>query len=233
VKKETQITPPPPSQSVTSLDQQKISSETVGLAQRQQQQQQQQPPSPSTSPLTPPSTQPEATNEVEGEQPKATKKRSRKTTAKSSASVKRKKATTKKVEKLDESENEIKHRKEDDKLKEDESNSSLGVFDFTESDEESEDVDQLMPSRKSPSKKKSSVNNQKSTTKKTSSKKSSTDTKKTKSPWQPDEDKILIDKILGEMPSPSWSRISQSLKDRNANACLVRWKTLKKRLYQN
>lgn len=144
---------------------------------------------------------------------------------------------------MEESENDMKLKKGDEKLKdvklkegekikEDESNSSLGVFDFTESDDESEDVDQLMPSSKSSSKKKSSVNNQKSTTKK-SSKKSSTETKKIKSPWQPDEDKILIDKILGEMPSPSWSKISQSLKDRNANACLVRWKTLKKRLYQN
>ncbi|PKC08641.1 hypothetical protein RhiirA5_399175 [Rhizophagus irregularis] len=224
IKQETQITPPPPSQSATSLDQQKISSETVGL----QQQQQTTSTSSSTSPLTPPSTQPEATNEIE--QPKVTKKRGRKTTAKPATSVKRKKTTTKKVEKVEESENDMKLKKDDEKLKdvklkegekikEDESNSSLGVFDFTESDDESEDVDQLMPSSKSSSKKKSSVNNQKSTTKK-SSKKSSTETKKIKSPWQPDEDKILIDKILGEMPSPSWSKISQSLKDRNANACL-------------
>ncbi|PKY47541.1 hypothetical protein RhiirA4_544027 [Rhizophagus irregularis] len=225
IKQETQITPPPPSQSATSLDQQKISSETVGL----QQQQQTTSTSSSTSPLTPPSTQPEATNEIE--QPKVTKKRGRKTTAKPATSVKRKKTTTKKVEKVEESENDMKLKKGDEKLKdvklkegekikEDESNSSLGVFDFTESDDESEDVDQLMPSSKSSSKKKSSVNNQKSTTKK-SSKKSSTETKKIKSPWQPDEDKILIDKILGEMPSPSWSKISQSLKDRNANACLI------------
>ncbi|CAG8671591.1 2592_t:CDS:2 [Funneliformis mosseae] len=56
---------------------------------------------------------------------------------------------------------------------------------------------------------------------------------KVKNVWRSEEDKILVDKILEDMPSPSWSKISHCLKDRNPNACLVRWKTLKKRLYQS
>ncbi|CAI2165884.1 5501_t:CDS:2 [Funneliformis geosporum] len=56
---------------------------------------------------------------------------------------------------------------------------------------------------------------------------------KLKNAWRSEEDKILVDKILEDMPSPSWSKISHCLKDRNPNACLVRWKTLKKRLYQS
>ncbi|RIA88460.1 hypothetical protein C1645_774839 [Glomus cerebriforme] len=227
VNNATQITPPPLS---TSLDQlnsiSKSEQANVGLVQQQQS---------STSPLTPPTTQPEAANGIEAEQSKVPKKRGRKSTAKPAEPAKRKKTTArpKKTVKTVESENEI-------KIKEEESTSSLNVFEFTESDDESEAVDELMPTNGS--KKKSSVNKQKSTTKKTSaisaSKKSVSDAKgsttpKIKNAWQQDEDKILIDKILADMPSPSWSTISQSLKDRNANACLVRWKILKKRLYQN
>ncbi len=120
----------------------------------------------------------------------------------------------------------------------------LDIFESDETDDDkSEDVDELMPSRKksSSSKKRSSTstNKQKPIKKASSrSKKSAADSKnstatKIKSAWRPEEDKILIDKILEEMQSPSWSKISRFLKDRNPNACLIRWRTLKKRLYQN
>jgi hypothetical protein len=106
------------------------------------------------------------------------------------------------------------------------------VFNVVETDDESEDVDELMPSRKSLTKKKSSVNKNPS-----GSKRVAADAKsgvpRTRNPWQPDEDKVLIDEILKEMSSPSWTKISQSLKDRSASACSTRWKTLTKRLYQD
>ncbi|CAG8683117.1 9688_t:CDS:1 [Funneliformis caledonium] len=97
-----------------------------------------------------------------------------------------------------------------------------------------------MPSRKlSSSQNKTSANKQTSVKKSSNkSKKSAAHTKsstapKVKNVWRSEEDKILVDKILEDMPSPSWSKISHCLKDRNPNACLVRWKTLKKRLYQS
>ncbi|CAG8435735.1 8923_t:CDS:2 [Scutellospora calospora] len=51
--------------------------------------------------------------------------------------------------------------------------------------------------------------------------------------WRAEEDNYMIDCILEEMPSPSWARIAKGLDGRTPNSCLVRWKTLQKRLYQN
>ncbi|CAG8797661.1 24330_t:CDS:2, partial [Dentiscutata erythropus] len=56
---------------------------------------------------------------------------------------------------------------------------------------------------------------------------------KKKSAWKAEEDSYMIDCILEEMPSPSWKRIAKGLSGRTPNSCLVRWKTLQKRLYQN
>ncbi|CAG8700615.1 7113_t:CDS:2 [Cetraspora pellucida] len=55
---------------------------------------------------------------------------------------------------------------------------------------------------------------------------------KKKTAWKVDEDNYMIDFILGEMPSPAWNRIAKGLEGRTPNSCLVRWKTLQKRLYQ-
>jgi hypothetical protein len=95
-----------------------------------------------------------------------------------------------------------------------------------------------MPGKSLP-KKLSSANKQKSAVTTTRPKRAAaTETKSTKiskirNPWQPHEDKILIDEILNDMPSPSWKKISESLVDRNSNSCLNRWRILTKRLYQN
>ncbi|CAG8490358.1 1398_t:CDS:2 [Dentiscutata heterogama] len=56
---------------------------------------------------------------------------------------------------------------------------------------------------------------------------------KKKSAWKVEEDSYMVDCILEEMPSPSWKRIAKGLPGRTPNSCLVRWKTLQKRLYQN
>ncbi|RIB19206.1 hypothetical protein C2G38_2083610 [Gigaspora rosea] len=56
---------------------------------------------------------------------------------------------------------------------------------------------------------------------------------KKKSLWKAEEDNYMIDCILEEMPSPSWKHIAKGLAGRTPNSCLVRWKTLQKRLYQN
>ncbi|CAG8648081.1 35940_t:CDS:2 [Racocetra persica] len=56
---------------------------------------------------------------------------------------------------------------------------------------------------------------------------------KKKTAWKVDEDNYMIDFILDEMTSPAWNRIAKGLKGRTPNSCLVRWKTLQKRLYQN
>ncbi|CAG8455155.1 8040_t:CDS:2 [Paraglomus occultum] len=55
-------------------------------------------------------------------------------------------------------------------------------------------------------------------------------TNSTRNMWTASEDKLLIEAILSHMGTPPWTEVSKKVPNRNANACLTRWKTLQKRL---
>ncbi|CAG8502486.1 508_t:CDS:2 [Paraglomus brasilianum] len=55
-------------------------------------------------------------------------------------------------------------------------------------------------------------------------------TNSTRIMWTAAEDKLLIEAILSHMGTPPWTEVSKKVPNRNANACLIRWKTLQKRL---
>lgn len=184
---------------------------------------------PSPLPPTPPTTQPNETQDDQVDQEvKVSKKRSRKSSTSKPAIKSKRKKITRSTEKAVGSENDI-------KIKQERSSSSLDVFNF-DGDDDSEDVDELMPSKSSP-KKTTSANKQKSAAtnrpKRVTAETKGNKPTKTRNPWQPDEDRILIDEYFKEMPRPSWIKISKALDDRNANSCLSRWNIIVKRLYQN
>ncbi|CAG8742139.1 27532_t:CDS:1, partial [Dentiscutata erythropus] len=72
-----------------------------------------------------------------------------------------------------------------------------------------------------------------STRKRSSSSQSSTSNSKATSgePWSTQEDKLLIDSMLGLIPSVPWSEFAGKFPKRNVKSLQNRWQSLKKKLH--